>query len=119
VADHRRVCESFLREELDVEPKPNGVTNRTSHVMDFLGRRIFNTHIALNRRSRRRYDQEMKRLDRLVASHSMGDREAQQRSTSLTAFAASAGVRSWRFRQGVLQRLPVIGLGHKPGPARR
>ena len=104
-------CRDFLREHLDLELKPNAAINRTCHGMDFLGARVFPTHVILNRRSRLRFRRKLFDLESLYAAGALSDTELQHRATALVAFARSAGISSWKFRANVLQQ--VAERGHK------
>jgi RNA-directed DNA polymerase len=92
----------FLAEGLGLAFKPTPFINRTSHGMDFLGARLFPTHMILNRRSRVRYRRQLRDLDRRLANNLIDEREYQQRATALTAFASSCGISSWKFRRSLL-----------------
>lgn len=104
-------CRDFLREHLDLELKPTAAINRTCHGMDFLGARVFPTHVTLNRRSRVRFRRKLFDLESRAAAGQLSDTELQQRATALVAFARSAGISSWKFRANVLQQ--VAERGHK------
>ena len=101
----------FLRNQLCLELKPNTAINRTCHGMDFLGARIFPTHVTLNRRSRVRFRRKLFDLESRYAEGELSDAELQQRASALVAFARSAGISSWKFRTNVLQQLAE--RGHK------
>ena len=94
--------QEFLVEKLGLALKPTPFINRTTHGMDFLGVRLFPTHMILNRRSRVRYQRRLRDLERGLASEDINEREFQERATALTAFACSRGISSWRFRRRVL-----------------
>lgn len=104
-------CQEFLTEELGLELKPNSHLNRTAHGMDFLGCRIYPTHVVLNRRSRQRFRSRLIALEEAHANGELSESELQQRATALVAFAHSAGAASWRFRTRVLQEL--VERGHE------
>ncbi len=89
----------FLTGELGLALKPTAFINRTTHGLDFLGARLFPSHMILNRRSRVRYQRRLRDLDRRLANGDINEREYQQRATSLTAFASTSGISSWRFRR--------------------
>lgn len=105
----------YLHEELDLELKPGAYINRTGHGMDWLGARIYPTHMALNRRSRRRFRRKLSDLEREFAGGRLGELELQQRGQALLAFANAAGVSSWQFRRSVLQRSPVSSRRPRTG----
>ena len=75
--------------------------------MEFLGCRIWPTHVELNRRSKRRWRCRVKVLTRAERLGLISEAELQVRLSALTAFARAAGVKSWRFRQSVLEQLAV------------
>jgi RNA-directed DNA polymerase len=71
--------------------------------ISFLGCQLFPTHVELNRRSKSRWKTRTRFLEKAHRLGAISDREVQQRLTSLTGFAKSGGVRSWKFRQSVLE----------------
>lgn len=95
----------FLRDTLELEVKPSTPINHTRHGMDFLGCRVFATHVTLNRRSRVRFRRRLANLEREYGRGGVSDAKRQQRATALVAFARAAGVSSWRFRGRVLQEV--------------
>lgn len=97
-------CETFLSQELHLELKPPFL-NRTVHGMDFLGCRVFPTHRTLSRRSRRRFRDKLRQLEREFQAGELTERELQGRAEAAIAFARGAGVSSWRFRQAALQQM--------------
>lgn len=117
-ADLKRACvetAAFLRDELELQWRPNPYLNRVARGMDFLGCRVFPTHLVLNRRSRVRYRRRLARLEALWEQGRMDEAELQQRVTAATAFVCTAGLSSWKFRQATVQcgRSAVTGL--EPG----
>lgn len=104
-------CRAFLHDELLLELKPSTPINRTSHGMDFLGCRLYPTHLTLNRRSRIRFRRRLASLEARYRKGLVSDMQRQQRATALVAFATAAGISSWRFRARVLQELTE--RGHK------
>jgi hypothetical protein len=80
---------------------------RTSSGVPFLGCRIYPTHVELNRRNKHRWRCRVRVLERAERLNMISEQELQNRLVSLSAFARSAGTRSWRFRQAVLQRIVV------------
>jgi retron-type reverse transcriptase len=103
---------AFLRGELSLELKPEPYVNRTGHGMDFLGCRVFPRHITLNRRSRVRFRRKLRGLEHAYGNGELEEGSLQQRATAMVAFTRVPGVSSWRYRQGVLDFLPVSG--HRP-----
>ena len=96
----------FLTKRLSLEFKAPAISQLTWGV-DFLGSRLFPTHVELNRRSKRRWSL---RVGLLSKSHRLGllsDNALQSRLTALVAFAKSAGTKSWKFRSAMLQKLKV------------
>jgi len=100
-------CNDFARESLGLKFKPSDA-RRTSAGMEFLGCRIWPTHMELNRRSKRRWRCRVKVLARAERLGLISESELQVRLSALTAFAKGARVKSWRFRQSVLQQ-PSVG----------
>ncbi len=92
----------FLADELGLTLKPTPFINRAAHGLDFLGARLFPTHMILNRRSRVRYRRRLRDVDRKLEDDEIDEREYQQRATALTAFASTRGISSWRFRRKLL-----------------
>jgi len=101
-------CVAFLAETLSLEPKPM-IFQRTAGGVDFLGCRIFPTHVALSRRSKRRWRNRVRILERATRLGLLSESEQQVRLEAATAFAKGAGVRSWRFRTATLQQSTVDG----------
>ncbi|HEX4609321.1 MAG TPA: RNA-directed DNA polymerase, partial [Urbifossiella sp.] len=58
---------AYLDTHLGLAVKSDPYVNRTRHGLDFLGGRVFPTHLTLNRRSRRRYRRNLHAIDRAVA----------------------------------------------------
>ncbi len=102
---HQRCCD-FACETLSLELKPANV-QRTTVGAEFLGCRIWPTHVELNRRSKRRWRNRVRVLERAERLGLISQLELQHRLTALTAFAKAAGACSWRFRQSVLQQVVV------------
>lgn len=100
--DIRDRCVMFLARELHLTPKPPFI-NRSSLGAEFLGCRVFPTHVILSRRARVRFRRQLTRLEADFASGLIDERELQQRATALVAFTRAAGALSWLFRQAVLQ----------------
>ena len=108
-------CSEFARDRLGLEFKPSDV-RRASAGVEFLGCRLWPTHVELNRRSKRRWRRRVKVLARAERLGLISEAELQVRMSALTAFAKGAGVKSWRFRQSVLQQLAVDDQeGLEPG----
>jgi hypothetical protein len=105
----------FLHEELGLTVKEQPYRNRSRHGMDFLGCRVFPTHLSLNRRSRRRYRRKLHRLEAAWLAGEIGESELQTRATALTAFTRTTGVCSWHCRRAVLSQMPVSGREVLPG----
>lgn len=101
-------CEKFLDDTLSLEVKPM-ILQRTSVGMDFLGCRIWPTHVGLSRRSKRRWQRRVSVLQRAERLHLISEQDLQIRLEAATAFAKSAGAKSWRFRRAVLQQHSVDG----------
>lgn len=95
-------CRKFAETELMLEFKPSEI-RRTAGGVPFLGCRVFPSHVELSRRSKTRWRRRVILLERAERLGLLSESELQQRLTSLTAFAQAAGVKSWRFRQEVLE----------------
>ena len=102
----QRLCNAFASEQLMLELKP-AVVRRASCGIDYLGCRIWPTHVELNQRSKRRWRNRVRVLERAERLGLLTERELQARLMALTAFAQAAGAQSWRFRNSVLQKVPV------------
>jgi len=101
------ILHDWLQSELGLELKTGASINRTRHGVDFLGCRVFPTHLAPNRRSRLRFQRRLRTLERLHIGCVIGDDEYQIRCTSLFASLTAAGCRSWKYRTATLKRLVV------------
>jgi len=99
-------CREFVSRELKLEMKPSRIVPMR-HGVGFLGCRIFPTHAELNGRSKRCWTRRVRYLERAHRLGQISDSELQQRLTALTAFVRGADVKSWRFRNNVLQRSAV------------
>ena len=95
-------CQQFIAVQLGLEFKPSTV-QRTGAGVSFLGCRIWPTHVELNGRSKRRWRRRVRVLERAERLGLISESNLQHRLVALTAFAQAAGVKSWRFRQSVLQ----------------
>jgi hypothetical protein len=105
----------FLRDELDLEVKPHPYRNRCVHGMDYLGCRVFPTHLVLNRRSRVRFRRQWQRLERQHAEGILSEAELQARVTALVAFTRTPGLSAWQFRRRVLFSNTVDGREARTG----
>ena len=99
-------CQEFARVRLGLQFKPSAV-QRTGMGVTFLGCRIWPTHAELNRRSKRRWRRRIRVLERAERLGLINQADLQNRLTALTAFSRAAEVKSWRFRNAVLQVSPV------------
>ena len=95
-------CEIFLADELGLEFKTAQI-RRVEHGISLLGCRLFPTHVELNRRSKQRWQRRVRFLEKAFRLGLVSDLDLQKRLTSLTAFAKSGRVRSWKFRTSVLE----------------
>ncbi len=100
---------SFLGEQLSLRLKVAPYMNRSTHGVDFLGCRVLPGLLKLNRRSRVRFRRRLMKLETRFRSGDVSEPELQRRATALVAFTRAAGVRSWKFRSGVLQQVEVSG----------
>ncbi len=108
-------CRTYIDDKLCLTFKPEPYINRTRHGVDFLGCRVFPSHVVLNRRSRRRFTGKLRALETSYLDGQIGEDELQARSTSLVAFTMAAGARSWHFRRAVLEQMPVSGRRPRAG----
>ena len=95
-------CERFAGDELRLEFKPAQI-RRVERGISFLGCRLFPTHVELNRRSKQRWQRRVRFLEKAYRLGLLSDLDLQKRLTSLTAFAKSGRMRSWKFRTSVLK----------------
>jgi len=95
-------CECFAGDELGLEFKPAQLS-RIEEGISFLGCRLFSKHVELNQRSKRRWRTRVRFLEKANRLGLLSELDLQQRLTSLTAFARSVSVRSWKFRTAVLE----------------
>jgi hypothetical protein len=102
LATNRNACTEFLATELGLELKPSFI-NRSATGLDFLGCRVFPTHVTLNRRSKVRFRRRLTELEAAFARGEFDEATLQSRATAMVAFTRSADAASWRFRQAVLQ----------------
>ena len=108
-------CREFLQRELKLTVREDTPIYRSANGIDFLGCRVFRDHLKLNRRSRRRFRAKFRELEEQFVIGTISERELQRRSEALTAFTKAGNVRSWNFRQQVLQQGVVSGHGLEPG----
>jgi hypothetical protein len=101
----------FLADRLHLAVKPHPYVNRTGHGLDFLGCRVFPTHLRLSARSRRRFRRKLAALERALYQGRITEREAQQRGQALVAFTRSAGAKSWSFRLRAIEQTSGDGPG--------
>lgn len=73
-------------ETLGLQFKQEPYLNRTTHGMDFLGRRVFQAGITLNRQSRARLVNRLRGVVQGLESGGLTEAEAQCRSVALCAF---------------------------------
>jgi hypothetical protein len=104
--------ETLLKETLDLSLKDFPHVNRTKHGVDFLGFRVFPTHLSLNRRSRLRFRDKIRRYSARLARGEMTERDFQVKATALVAFTRAAGAMSWNWRSRVVQEFAEAAEGH-------
>jgi RNA-directed DNA polymerase len=115
IREYTKACRQFLEQELNLEIHQSPPTFRVRSGVELLGCRVFPDRLQLNRRSRHRYRARLRDLDEGFLRGELTEAELQQRSEALTAFTIAGGVRSWKFRQRVLEGLPVSGHGARTG----
>lgn len=108
-------CHQFLRDVLELNVKYPPLLYRLKSGMDFLGCRVFPTHMTLNRRSRRRFRAKLSELESIFDTGRVSERELQHRATALAAFTSAGGAKSCRYRLRVLEHMPVSGHGARTG----
>lgn len=108
----RREIEAFLAEVLDLSPKPTPYINRTERGMDFLGCRVFPGYSILNARSRRRFRRKLARYESRLEAGQWDAACLQRHVQTLVAFTLQ--VRSFRFRQRVLEDFGQRSIGLEP-----
>lgn len=89
-------------ERLGLRYKGEPFLNRTRHGMDFLGHRVYDTRVTLNRASRQRFTHRMRTLIADLRDGRILEDEAQRRATALCAFTEHYGGAS--FRGGAMVR---------------
>jgi hypothetical protein len=115
LAEVRDHIAEYLSQELSLTLKPEPYINRTGCGMDFLGCRVYPTHVSLSRRSRVRFASKLRSLERDHAAGRLGEASLQHRAAALVAFARAGPTASWRWRSQVLQSLAAGGQGPVPG----
>lgn len=95
-------CRKFLHEELALDVKPGATIAPVRRGMDFLGCRVFPSHLALNRRSRRRFRRKLADSEAEHAAGRLSEADLQRRATALVAFTRTPGLAAWQFRTSVL-----------------
>lgn len=118
--DIEKRCRCFLDAELSLQLKQDVIIRPVRGGFEFLGCRVFPSHLVLSRRSRKRFRRRMTDLELSYLQGDISDLELQQRATSLVAFTTAGGTKSWKFRSQMLERIAVNGHGHEPGdPGRK
>jgi RNA-directed DNA polymerase len=112
---HLDAVRTFLSVQLDLSLKASPYINRTGHGLDFLGCRVFPSHLVLNRRGRVRFRRKLKTLEHSLLAGQLDEAVLQQRATALVAFTRTPGVSAWSFRRSVINSLPVGGLRPRTG----
>ncbi|MFC1572679.1 reverse transcriptase domain-containing protein [Candidatus Eisenbacteria bacterium] len=108
-------CESFLGTELRLEVKRDPIICPARHGFEFLGCRVYPSHLKLNRRSRGRFRRRLTELEVAYGRGEISEQTLQERATSLVAFTTAGGTKSWQFRTRVLQQLAVSGHWARTG----
>lgn len=104
-------CRDFLDGELQLEIKATPSVGPTRHGFEFLGARVYPTHLKLGRRSRSRFRRRLGELEQAYERGEIDEQQLQERATALVAFTRAGGAKSWKFRTRVLQQLTVSGHG--------
>ena len=100
---------AYLREQLELEVKPEPHLNRSAHGMNFLGCRAFPTHLLLNRASRVRMRRRWRNVEEQFTNGEITEAELQTQATALMSYMQTPGLSTWKFRQSVLSTLMVSG----------
>ena len=108
-------CREFLASDLRVQIKPEPLIAPTRHGFEFLGCRVYPSHLKLNGRSRRRFRRRFEDLEEAYTRGEITAQSLQERTTSLFAFTTAGGTKSWQFRTRVLQQTAVSGHGARTG----
>ena len=98
---HLKAVRETVRERLaerGLAFKQEPQLNRVLHGMDFLGHRVFATHIEPNRRSRVRFVRKLRGIEGDLAAGNLAEWEAQRKLGALCAFVGHFGSASWRRR---------------------
>lgn len=106
---------SFLAEELALELKAEPYLNRCRVGMDFLGNRVYPTHVTLNRRGRVRFRRAVPAIEGAHLAGLLDAAALQHRATALVAFATAGSTSSWRWRNRLVASTLVDGPGLEPG----
>jgi RNA-directed DNA polymerase len=109
---HLDAARDLLLVNLELRLKANPYINRTEHGLDFLGCRVFPSHMVLNRRARVRFRRKLKALEHAFLTGQVDEAVLQERATALVAFTRTPGVSAWSFRRSVINSFPVGG--HRP-----
>lgn len=86
----KREAPAFLGEKLKLEIKNGGSLHRAREGVDFLGCRVFPGKVNLNRRSKKRFMEKMRRYDRMALEGFISESKLQERMTALFSFAERA-----------------------------
>ncbi len=93
---------NYLANDLQLELRATPFVNKSTKGVDFLGARIFKSHVTLNRSSRVRLRNGILMLEKVAATGEINENELQQRSTAMIAFATSGRTKSWRYRSNLI-----------------
>lgn len=107
-----RAIQALVEEELGLALKHPPCPQRSARGMDFLGYRIFPSHLELNRRSKVRYCRRLRLIQKLQERGDITETGVQHRLTALTAFVLP--VRCWAFRHGVMRKFRSVAIGLEP-----
>lgn len=108
-----RAIQALVEDELGLNVKHAPCPQRSSRGMDYLGYRIFPSHVELNRRSKVRYWRRLQVIAKWGREGILTQAEVQQRLTALTAFVLPA--RSWGFRCAAMGKFRSVAAGLEPG----
>ena len=80
----------YMHEKLTLTIKHGGELQPIAHGVEFLGYRVYPSHLMLNSRSRKRFRRRVRELDCKLANGKCSEVEYQRQMTALTAFVCHA-----------------------------
>ena len=109
-------CEQFLETELRLQVKPEPLIKPTRHGLEFLGCRVFPTHLSLNRRSRARFRHRLEQLEAAYLCGRIDERHAARaRQRRCSPSRGPAEPRVGDFERACYNDLSVSGQWARTG----